>query len=536
MILGPARGPVSVRTRAQRVGGKDCAGHDWFQRATLPSRVVVSGGLSVLIDSNVFIAAAAHPHEGHEYGAEASELLRLCAQLGYRVMISHGTRADIARAGDRRASREKELSKFFVLDAVHVPAGLAGQAGFPPVMSENDRTDLEVLAAFHAGLGDWLVSNDSKFRKRAKRVVPDPDVVYSLTEALDSLRRFLDTPTLMPAVQQVKAYQLNLDAPIFDSLKDGYPPNGADPGFVGWWRGKVTADQRPAIILGETADPQGLAVLKDEDHPDYGLTGRVTKICTFKVDDDFSGTKRGEALLKATLDYVRLNGRDTVFLEVLPSVDTLPGWLEGFGFHPLSGAATSRGEAVYVKRLAPQPGDPPLPALGHAVEYGPGSAHAERAFLVPIQSKWHRRLLPEADWQLALDPLGEPCGNAIRKAYLCRSPSRLLLPGDLLVFILTGEGVARATCTGVVEDTLASSDPDSIVAFVGSRTVYSVPEIRSMTRSGEVLAIRFRLDRVLPRPWTADTLRSQHVMVSTPQSIATAQPEGVEWLRTQLAE
>ena len=203
---------------------------------------------------------------------------------------------------------------------------------------------------------------------------------------------------------------------------------------------------------------------------------------------------------------------------------------DGLGLH-------CRGAScVYVKRLAPQPGDPPLPALGHAVEYGPGSAHAERAFLVPIQSKWHRRLLPEADWQLALDPLGEPCGNAIRKAYLCRSPSRLLLPGDLLVFILTGEGVARATCTGVVEDTLASSDPDSIVAFVGSRTVYSVPEIRSMTRSGEVLAIRFRLDRVLPRPWTADTLRSRHVMVSTPQSIATAQPEGVEWLRTQLAE
>lgn len=495
----------------------------------------MSGGLSMLIDSNVFIAAAAHPHEGHTYGAEAAELLRLCSQLGYRVMISHGTRADISRAGDRRESRERELSKFHVLDAVHTPDGLASQAGFPAVMSDNDRADLEVLATFHAGLGDWLVSNDGTFRKRAKRVVDDPDVVYSLSEAVDSLRRFLDTPTQMPAVQTVKAYQVNLDAPIFDSLKAGYPPNGDDPGFVGWWRGKVTSDERPAIILGETRDPGGVAVLKDEDQPDYGLAGRVMKICTLKVDDDFSGTKRGEALLKAVLDYARRNGRDTLFLEVMPTVDTLPGWLEGFGFEILPGATTSRGELVYVKRLAPQPGDAPLSALGHAVKYGPGETLVDRVYLVPIQSQWHRRLLPEADVQLALDPLGEACGNAIRKAYLCRAPIRQLRAGDLLVFILTGDGAAQATCTGVVEETLASSDPDRIVRFVGSRTVYSVPEIRSVTGKGEVLAIRFRLDRVLPEPWRADTLRSEHVMVSTPQSIATAQQEGVAWLRTQLA-
>jgi GNAT superfamily N-acetyltransferase len=495
----------------------------------------VNGGVSVLIDSNVFIAAAAHPHEGHAYGAEAAELLRLCSQMGFRLLISHGTRADISRAGNRRASRERELSKFFVLDAVHIPDTLARDAGFPAAMSVSDQADLEVLATYHAGLGDWLVSNDGTFRKRAKRVVHDPDLVYSLAEALDSLRRFLNTPTQMPAVATVKAYQLNLDAPIFDSLKDSYPQTDQDQGFVRWWREKVIADQRPAIILGETNDPQGVAVLKDETAPDYGLTGRVTKICTLKVDDDFAGTKRGEALLKAVIDHARLNNRDTLFVEVLPTVHMLAGWLEEFGFRMIAKVTTSRGELVYEKRLVPREGDEPLSALAHAVMYGPGAALVDRVYLVPIRARWHHRLLPEADPQRSLDPLGEPCGNAIRKAYLCHAPIRQLQAGDLLVFILTGVGVARATCTGVVEGTMATRDPGELVRFVGSRTVYSVPEIQSKTSKGEVLAVRFRLDRVLPQPWRADTLRSEHVMVRTPQSIATARQEGIAWLRTQLA-
>lgn len=496
----------------------------------------MSGGLSILIDSNIFIAAASHATEGHAYGADAAELLGLCAQMGYAVMISHGTRADIAGAGDRRSARERELSKFNVLHAVPVPSDLADQAGFPAVRSANDDADLEVLATFCAGLGGWLVSNDAKLRRRAKRVVDDPDVVYSLSEALDCLRRLLDRPTQMPAVSTVKAYELSLEAPIFDSLKGSYPPSRDDAGFVGWWRTKVVPAQRPAIILGSTSSPEGVAVLKDEDTPEHGITGRVTKICTLKVDDDFTGTKRGEALLKAVIDHARLNHRDTLFVEVIPTVETLPGWLESFGFRVLHGASTIRGERVFVKRLAPRPDDSPLSALDHAVAYGPGAALVDRVFLVPIQTRWHRRLLPEADTQPPLDPLAEACGNAIRKAYLCRSKIRQLRPGDMLVFIKTGEGRARATCTGVVEGTRVYSEPDLIVRYVGSRTVYSGSEIQAMCALGEVLSIRFRLDRVLPEPWWADTLLTAGVMTTTPQSIAAAGAKGVAWVKTQLVE
>lgn len=493
-----------------------------------------TSGLSILIDSNVFIAAASHSNEGHAYGDEAAELLRLSAQLGYRLMISHGTRADIARAGARREARERELSKFHVLHAVPIPTDLAQQAGFPAVRSANDEADLEVLAAYHAGLGTWLVSNDGKFRKRAKRVAVDPDAVLSLAEAIDSLRRFLDTPSQMPAATTVPAYTLNLDAAIFDSLKAGYPPSAEDLGFAEWWRTKVVADQRSAIILGEATDPEGVAILKDETHNDHRLTGRVTKICTLKVADDFTGTKRGEALLKAVLDHARLNNRDTLFVEVLPTIETLPGWLESFGFELVGGATTKRGEMVYAKQLKPPPGAAPLPALDHAIKYGPGSALISRVYLVPIQARWHHRLLPEADTQLSLDPLDEACGNAIRKAYLSNGNIRRLTAGDLLVFIRTGDGEAHGTSTGVVEATLASSDPNDIVGFVGARTVYTVDEIAQMCAKREVLAVRFRLDRVLAKPWPASTLVSEGVMKTTPQSFAAVHLEGIPWVTTQL--
>lgn len=490
--------------------------------------------MSVLIDSNVFIAAASYPYEEHAYGAEAAELLRLCAELEYQVLISHGTRVDISRSGNRRTSRVRELSKFVVLERIPVPVSLASDAGFPNVLSDSDAADLEVLAAFQAGLGTWLVSNDAQFRRRAKRVVPDPSLVLSLAEANDGLRRLLTSPSMMPAAETVNAYVLNLDATIFTSLKNNYPKTETDAGFLEWWRTKVVPQRRPAIVLGETNDPEGVAVLKDEEHADHGITGAVTKICTLIVADDFAGTKRGEALLKAVVDHARRNHRDTLFVEVLPTVETLPGWLEEFGFMELPGAQTSRGENVFVKRLEPDTSAGFLSPLNHAIRYGPGALLVERAFLVPVQDRWHQRLLPEAEAQLSLTPLVEACGNAIRKAYLCRSNSRRLIPGDVVIFLRTGSGEAQATSAGVVESVCVSSDPNHLAGFVGTRTVYSMSEIESLCSGREVLAIRFRFDRVLPETWSASTLRSAGVMVNTPQSVTQVRSQGVSWIRTQL--
>lgn len=494
------------------------------------------GAVTILIDSNIFIAIAAHGADGHEWGQAASEMLSLAAQLNYRVLLSAGTRTDLLKSGELRAQREAQLAKFHALNRVPLnrPAGVT--AGFPIAISGNDEVDLEVLSTFLTGAASWLISNDGTLRKRAKRVT-DPDTVYSLDEALDALNRLIARPTVLPAVSTVPAYTLSLDAPIFTGLKEGYPPTGEDPGFVRWWRTKVAADHRLAIILGEPGNPEGLAVLKPEDYPDHGLTGRVLKVCTFKASDETPGSKRGELLLKAVIDHARRNDRDVLFVEMFPALESMRGWLEDFGFESVAGAATARGELVYAKHLAPGPDAPALAPLPYNIAYGPGAVMVDNAFLVPIQSKWHHRLLPEADPALDLWPMFDACGNAIRKAYLCRAPTRQLRPGDLLAFLETGTGSpATVTCVGVVEGTLVSEDPARIVGYVGARTVYTAAEIAAQCAKGEVLAIRFRLDRVLREPWAADTLRSNGVMTGTPQSITRVLEEGLPWVRNALGE
>jgi hypothetical protein len=221
-------------------------------------------------------------------------------------------------------------------------------------------------------------------------------------------------------------------------------------------------------------------------------------------------------------------------MTVWPRHEKLTGWLERFGFR--HHATQPNGELVMVKQFTPARGQPLLTPLEHAIRYGPRSVRVERAFLVPIRAAYHARLLPDSDDQTSLLE-NEACGNAIRKAYLCHANIRKLRPGDALLFLRTQEHVeARVTAVGVVEQTRVSEEPDEVAAFVAGRTVYSYREIHAMCAAGEVLAIRFRLDRRVDPPWRAHALAGGKVMTRSPQSIATVPEEGVQWVREQLGE
>jgi hypothetical protein len=89
---------------------------------------------------------------------------------------------------------------------------------------------------------------------------------------------------------------------------------------------------------------------------------------------------------------------------------------------------------------------------------------------------------------------------------------------------------------GVVEETLASTDPGTIAAFVGNRTVYSIEEIERLCTIREVLAIRFRWDRSLTPGWSAEQLRTEGIIGGTVQSISSVREVGLPWIRRQLEE
>ena len=88
-------------------------------------------------------------------------------------------------------------------------------------------------------------------------------------------------------------------------------------------------------------------------------------------------------------------------------------------------------------------------------------------------------------------------------------------------------------CIGVAEATLVSKDPNEVARFVGKRTMYSLKEIAAMSRR-PLLAILFRLARVLPAPMSLAGLVAGGVVKRAPQSIVRVRKEGCAWLETQL--
>jgi hypothetical protein len=130
------------------------------------------------------------------------------------------------------------------------------------------------------------------------------------------------------------------------------------------------------------------------------------------------------------------------------------------------------------------------------------------------------------------DPRPRAFGNAIKKAYLSKGSTRSLTPGDCLLFYRSHD-LHAATTVGVVEDTLVSSDPSDIAAFVGPRTVYSFDEIVAMAHDRPVLAILFRHDRSV-EPIPGREIMSHGALRAAPQSISRVREEGLVWMRNQL--
>jgi ribosomal protein S18 acetylase RimI-like enzyme len=487
---------------------------------------------AVLIDSNIFIAAEDHGVEGHVHGTDAATLIRLVNELGYELVVSNGTRSDILAADATRRSRMgRSLERYTVLHPV--PENSRIRAQFPSDLSGNDRADVEVLSTFATGRATWLVSQDRRLRHRADRA--GLANVLSLDDALAMFSALRDPYALrLPTARIVEAYTIDQTSNIFDSLKTDYHT------FVNWWTSKVVAERRDVVIIGESADPEGLAVLKVENDRPYGLPDPVVKICTFKISDEHRGDKRGELLLKSCVMHARDHQMPAVYVEVLPSKVELIDWLQRFGFAIVGRADAPDGQFVLTKLLEPEPGSERLGPLDHAVAYGPGSILLDRAHAVPIRDHWHRRLLPEAEPPAApgLFDIGygaEGCGNAILKAYLCNASTRRIAPGDGVVFIRTNDPPAMITSVGVVEQTLVSRSVDEIAAFVGTRTVYSRREIADLCRQPrEVLAILFRFDRALSEPIAVAELIAAGHLNGTVQSITQMSQEAVAWLRQQL--
>lgn len=484
--------------------------------------------MKLLIDTNIVIPL----EPGSTADLEPSTVLavefhRLAAKAGHQLFVHPLIRLDIDRDRDsaRAHLRRQLIGKYSQLNN---PPTIV-QRPIPPLevpaQDSNDWVDVNLLVALESNAVDLLITDDEDLHKAAakvglqSRVLRLPDIIASLKDLFDEVR---EPP---PAVEFIEAYGLDEKDPIFDSLRADYE------GFDKWLRDKCKSEHRPTFIIPDkkTGKYIGLVIINREDNNKEGIKGKVLKLCTFKVGEQYSGYRYGELLLKSVFDHAAKNGYDALFVTAFEKQEQLIQVLKSFGFEE---AGRKSKELVLAKKLRYTKADyKGLDPLRFHVLYGPGVTKFEgnTTFIVPILPVFHGLLFPEYEDQSELFPGLIPCGNSIKKAYLSNSANKQLKPGDNILFYRSDD-VMGVTAIGVVEGCLRSKSADEIARYVGTRTVYSFAEIQALSQK-EILAIKFRLVKIIKPVISLERLKVNGVVNSHPQSIQKIMEGSAEWVR-----
>ncbi|MBA3831980.1 MAG: GNAT family N-acetyltransferase [Chthoniobacterales bacterium] len=485
--------------------------------------------MKYLIDTNVFIPLEpTAPGEIEPLTSAATSFAQKANRAGFPLFVHPAQTTEILHDRDdqRRSLRSTLLGKYPVLPEPPTSARVDRILGQVPINTHH-WVDHQLVAALDADAVDSLVTEDIGIHRKAKRLGLHHRVAY-LAEAITALDALCDSvPPALPAVDATKAHTLDASDRIFDSVRLDYPE-------FDHWLTKCKREHRQAwIVRAPDKSYAGVCIVNREDRPDFGGAGKTLKLCMFKISETHTGFRYGELLLRDVLQYAEQNAFVFLFVEVFPQHERLIAFLNEFGFFDLQ-TNTSRGELRLGKRLAFDDLElASFDALEFNKRFGPSAMkwNDTPAFLIPIKPKYHDMLFPEATCQTQFFEGRTPCGNALRKAYLCNSNCREIRPGAVLGFYRS-EDVKGITVFGVAEETLVSHSANEVARFVGKRTVYPLQEIERLCQQS-VLAILFRQSRVLRSPIMLAKLLENHIIAAAPQSITKLKLAARKWIQAQ---
>lgn len=155
-------------------------------------------------------------------------------------------------------------------------------------------------------------------------------------------------------------------------------------------------------------------------------------------------------------------------------------------------------------------------------------------FLVPIRPEFHGRLFPT--YEKRHPKLAEFTGqflsegNAIKKAYLSHSNTRLLNQGDILLFYRSRDH-KEITSLGVCEQVeYGISDADRVERLVGRRSVFTRREIEEMVETPTTV-ILFKWNFDLEKPLHYQRLIDEDALSGPPQTIQRLEDKAYEFIR-----
>lgn len=498
-----------------------------------PPRILRVEKLSLLIDTNILIPLEPTSTSDFEPDSGAAiQLIQLCQRTQTTVYLHPYQQRDLDRDTNQNRQRaRRSLSQKYpsLVRIPHLDGSLTAVIGQAEEGS-NDWVDDHLLAAVARRAVNFLVTQDKGIHKKATRAGLS-DRVLDLDDAIAYLgAQVIDLIPATPGVREEKAYNVNWRADIFDSLRSSYE------GFDEWTQ-KCASEGRDVFLVDGIGDRQyaAVAVLNVEQNVPRGLSGRVLKLCTFKVSESHVGNKLGELLLKNVFSYSFENRADWLFVEVGGQHPMLIALLEQFGFTHLE-ITKPNGDKIFAKPILATDSLTLQNPFEYHVRHGPRRFHSDEVQLhvIPIQARFDELLFPERQSQPSLFATRGAFANSIRKAYICNSPIRRMKQGDLVAFYRS-EDEQSIGALGVIETILVSRNVDEVTNFVGKITVYERASIEKLCQQ-EVLAVIFRQAVVCKTGIPLSELLAANVLNSWPQSITTVSEQGKEWLVKRIAE
>jgi ribosomal protein S18 acetylase RimI-like enzyme len=488
--------------------------------------------MKILIDTNIFIPLEPFQEKDLEVGRQQIlKIMEICRKNNIDVYLHPATKKDIQNDKDekRRNIRLGSISKYHILSHPPVvPTAMIEILGSPEIGS-HDQIDHDLMAAVYSNAVDFFVTEDQHIKRKSYRVGIQ-DRVVSIPEILGTFENLFPEPVFIPRnIERLPVYSINDHDPIFESLRKDY--EGFDK-----WLDKCKKEHREALVVKKNERIAGLCLFNQEtkDQP-AGTFGKVLKINTFKVSENFGGSKIGELLLKSLLKIARSEDYDFVFLTTFPKQEALIAFLQDFGF--IKSVHVSKiEEYIFIKELKCVSGCSDLSSLEYSMRFGPGTEKpdAEFFFIIPIQPKYSQILFPDYGHQPLLLHRDLPVENTIRKVYLSHSNLKEIEEGAVLLFYNSQEEMSIFS-VGIAEKSIRTSQYDELLRFIGNRSVYSIDQLQEQCKK-EVLAVRFRESRHLTQPIHYQELLQSKIISGPIQSIQKIKKESLPWLKEKIKQ
>ncbi|MCK4319454.1 EVE domain-containing protein [Candidatus Micrarchaeota archaeon] len=469
--------------------------------------------MRVIFDTNILIDVEDHK----ELNPTLAELLTLLEEHEHTILVHPASMVDLEK--DKNTIRKKivlsKIKGYPILKSAPTP-NLEFLKNIGNSKKLNNVVDNRILYAVYSNSVHFLITQDRGLHKKAMKMGIN-DRVFDILSAYDYFRnlhfRRCSDHTLLKKEPMSK---LDINDPFFDYFKRIYP------GFKKWFKERAQ-EGRECRVYYFNGRIGALMIIKEEDeqinvNPPLPKKKRL-KICTLK--SAVHGSKLGELFLKIAFKFCLDNHISEVYLTHFPEEeegeDPLVSLLNGYGFKEI-GKKIDNGESVYLKNFDDQENlhsTCPLKSYPFYKE-----DESKKRFLVPVSPQYHNRLFP--DYQKRQQTITEYIhinivGNAIKKAYLCHSKIKKIKKGDILLFYRS-QDQKRITSVGIVENTFRTQNPNTIMAKIGSRTVYSETEIKEMAKK-PVLILLFVHNFNLPEPVSLVYLKQENILKGFLQSI-----------------